>query len=630
MPKAASPVWVVPAATGLSVVLLGVLLWQDYHGGQLHTLLVLLPAFLLALVSLLLVVNATRKAPPDNQAGKCNPERIQEKLDAILEASNEAAIMTDSNCGITLFSPSAESMFGYTTEEARRRPLELLLPNAFPDGPDCGIPSPSADNPSVREIMGVRKDGSFIPIRVSLSQVRLSNQQHYLALIQDLTEQRHNEQRLDYLERYDLLTGLLNRAEFERRLHALIPAKMSADNQYVVCHIDVDQFKVINDTCGHAAGDDMLRQLAILIRSQFREQTVIARTGGDEFGLLLPDCDDARAEAICRELMQTVDNFLFTWKDRSFEVGVSIGIAGFHPQTEDPSDALSRADVACHMAKHLGRGRLHLYRRKDLELIRHHGDMHLVSTIQQALNEGRFHLYAQPIAPISPACAGEQLHYEILVRMVDENQQLVIPENFIPAAERYILMPAIDRWVISSLFKLQGENLRRWAEKSDRKGFLYAINLSGTSMGDEGFLNFLKRQFQTHDIPCRSICFEITETAAIANLEKARAMIEELKALGCSFALDDFGSGLSSYAYLKLLPVDFLKIDGNFVRNMTEDPVDHAIVDSINQIGHVLGLRTIAEWAETPGTLIQLRALNVDYAQGYGVGDMISVEDFTP
>jgi EAL domain-containing protein (putative c-di-GMP-specific phosphodiesterase class I) len=257
--------------------------------------------------------------------------------------------------------------------------------------------------------------------------------------------------------------------------------------------------------------------------------------------------------------------------------------------------------------------------------VRRHGDMRLVSTISQALNDGRFELYAQPIAPVAPS-SGSQNHFEVLVRMLDGSGEQLIPDRFIPAAERYILMPAVDRWVINRLFSLQAENLRTW-HASASEGFLFAVNLSGTSVTDEGFLRYLKRQFIDWDVPPSTICFEITETAAIRNLASARAFMQELTALGCTFALDDFGSGLSSYGYLKELPVDYLKIDGSFVRGMAEDPVSYALVESINQIGHVLGLKTIAEWAEDKNILNQLRALNVDFAQGFGVGKAIAITD---
>lgn len=556
----------------------------------------------------------------------------EEKLGAILDASADGIVMIDEGGVVKAFSPAAEMMFGYLREEILGRPIGLIIPSCRgaegSGGGEEWIPAGLATGKGVlRELAGERKGGETIPIRISLNRVRLSGRRHFVALIQDLTELRRNEKQLAYLERRDPLTGLLNRREFERRLDALLSFAEHPDTEYVLCHIDVDQFKLVNDTCGHRAGDELLKQLTILIQSQLRDSEIVARVGGDQFAALFSDCTPARAEEICDPLLQTVRSFLFAWRDQSFDVAISIGITGFRPHAETASQIISQADVACHMAKRLGGNRLQVYHRSDVDLIRHHGDMHLVSTINQALNEGRFHLYAQPIVPV----AGNrgQAHYEILVRMVDETGRPVIPDQFIPAAERYILMPAIDRWVIGQLFSTQAGNLRRWAQQyPNDRNFLFGINLSGTSLADSGFLSYIKRQFSDHDIPYRSICFEITETTLVTNLERAGKLIEELRELGCSFALDDFGTGLSSYAYLKILPVDYLKIDGNFVRDIAQDPVNYAIVESINQIGHILGLKTIAEWAENQATLTRLRALGVDFAQGYGVGETILVEDF--
>lgn len=555
------------------------------------------------------------------------------KLHAVLDASPDGIVMTNDSGMLQVFSPAAEMMFGYLKEEILGRHFGVLIPSGSYENSNGGLESwvpegLTAGPGTVRETAGIRKSGEEIPVRVSLNRVTLSGEQHFVALIQDRTESHSNEEKLAYLQRRDVLTGLLNRREFERRLDAVLAFSNHSDTEYMLCHLDVDQFKLVNDTCGHSAGDELLKQLSILVKSQLRETDTVARVGGDEFGALFMDCTLERGERICGALLQTVRNFLFTWRDQSFDVTISIGLTGFRAHAENASHVLSQADVACQMAKHLGGSRLHVYHGGDVDLIRRHGDMHLVSTINQALNEGRFYLYAQPIVPVARH-KENHVHYEVLVRMMDEKGRSLDPDGFIPAAERYILMPAIDRWVINRLFTTQAESLRRWADQFPNDGgFLFAINLSGTSLADEGFLSYIKRQFSDHGIPHHAICFEITETAVVANLDRAKGLIEELRDLGCSFALDDFGTGLSSYTYLKILAVDYLKIDGSFVRNMAEDPVDYAMVDSINQIGHILGLKTIAEWAENQSALTQLRALNVDFAQGYAVGETISIDEF--
>jgi len=555
----------------------------------------------------------------------------EQKLQSLVEAATEGIAMLDDDGLVQLFNPAAEMMFGRLEEDLIGVGFEQLFEASAPPGEQHALAWYLAnwgfsEDGGIRELIGYRSNGDEFPLRLSLSPFELDQRPHYLLLMQDLSESREAEQRLAYLAQHDVLTGLLNRAELERRLAVLLSTPASPRPHHVVCFMDIDQFKLVNDTGGHDAGDELLRQLAILIKSQLKGFDLLGRVGGDEFGVILTDCSVERAESISSNLLQTIRSFFFSWQERSYDVAVSIGLFGFKPGDESTSSILSSANVACQMAKEQGRNRLHIYHTGDTALVRHHGDMHLVAGINQALQEGRFHLYVQPIVPVNGA---DERHYEVLVRMIDEAGDTVVPDHFIPAAERYILMPAIDRWIISELFTTQGETLRQWAEVNQQTGeFLFAINLSGTSLSDDGFLNYLERLFDEWRIPFRSICFEITETAAVANLEHVKVMIKRLKSFGCRFALDDFGTGLSSYSYLKELPVDYLKIDGSFVRNMATDPVDYAMVESINQIGHILGLETIAEWAEDQTILNQLRVLNVDYAQGYGVGEPMPLKEF--
>jgi diguanylate cyclase (GGDEF)-like protein len=378
-------------------------------------------------------------------------------------------------------------------------------------------------------------------------------------------------------------------------------------------YLDLDQFKVVNDTCGHAAGDELMRQTSAVLQRRLREGDTLARLGGDEFGVLMENCHPEHAARLAEELRGTVASVPFTWQNRSFAIGVSIGVVSIVDGTFTLAEVLSAADAACYIAKDKGRNRVQMYHREDNELTLRHGEMEWVGRIHKALEEDRFCLYSQDIVPIQPG-AGMKPHFELLIRMVDEHGELIAPGRFIPAAERYNLMPSIDRWVIrtalATLAKLR--DARNTIE-------LCAINLSGASLGDERFLEFVGAQFELHGVRQDTICFEITETAAIANLEKASHFIQQLSALGCKFSLDDFGVGMSSFQYLKHLPVDFVKIDGGFVKNMLNDPIDRAMVDAINKIGHVMGKHTIAEFVENDGILVQLRAIGVDFAQGYGV-----------
>jgi diguanylate cyclase (GGDEF)-like protein len=384
---------------------------------------------------------------------------------------------------------------------------------------------------------------------------------------------------------------------------------------HAVMYLDLDQFKVVNDTCGHAAGDQLMRQVAVLLQHCLREGDTLARLGGDEFGVLLENCPPDAAMRIADKLRQTVTDFHFAWAHLSFNIGVSIGLVNVEDGLFTLAEVLRAADTACYMAKEKGRNRVQMYHPEDSELTIRQGEMEWVGRLQKALDENRFILYAQDIRPVRGGRGGGT-HCELLVRMLDEKGNLVPPMAFIPAAERYNLMPAIDRWVIRTALATLA---RIRADVSREQVDLCAINLSGASIGDERFLDFVREQLGRFALPHHTICFEITETAAIANLDKATHFIRELKSLGCRFSLDDFGAGMSSFAYLKHLPVDFLKIDGGFVKDMADDPIDRAMVEAINSVGHVMGKQTIAEFVDSEAVMAALRDIGVDYAQGYGV-----------
>ncbi len=380
-------------------------------------------------------------------------------------------------------------------------------------------------------------------------------------------------------------------------------------------YLDLDQFKVVNDTCGHAAGDQLIRQVSAVLLKRLREGDTLARLGGDEFGVLLENCPPDHALRIADQLRQTVTDFHFVWETRSYSVGVSIGLVNIKDGPFTLADVMSAADAACYMAKEKGRNRVQLYHAEDSELSVRQGEMEWISRLQKALKEDRFVLYAQDIKGLD---AGREhgTHCEILVRLLDERGELVPPMAFIPAAERYNLMPAIDRWVIRSALA----TISREQAEGGAVFEICSINISGGSIGDEGFLGYVREQFAHFPtVRPQSICFEITETAAIARLDKATHFIDELKSLGCRFSLDDFGAGMSSFAYLKHLPVDFLKIDGGFVKNMADDPIDRAMVEAINSVGHITGKQTIAEFVDGERVIALLREIGVDFAQGYGV-----------
>ncbi|MGE0383871.1 MAG: EAL domain-containing protein [Gammaproteobacteria bacterium] len=426
---------------------------------------------------------------------------------------------------------------------------------------------------------------------------------------------RQAEALLRYHANHDALTGLLNRREFELRLERALNNSRAESRRHALGYIDLDQFKLVNDTCGHVAGDELLKQLAALLRNKLRQRDTLARLGGDEFGLLLEDCDIVQAESVAQELLRAVRAFRFTWLEKSFEIGASIGLVAIEAGSTGTSELLSTADVACYVAKDLGRNRVHVYQPDDAVMVLRHGEMHWVSDITKALDESRFVLYHQDIRPLAAGTAPVR-HFEVLVRMLDDNNRVVTPGAFIPAAERYNLMPAIDRWVVTRVFSL----LARLRDLGGAPPALLAtVNLSGTSISDQGFIGFVRNCAEETRLAPGSVCFEITETAAISNLNTAVAFITELKRLGLRFSLDDFGSGLSSFAYLKNLPVDFLKIDGSFIKDIVNDPIDRVMVDAINKIGHVMGLQTVAECVEDDDILATVTDLGVDFTQGFGI-----------
>lgn len=551
-------------------------------------------------------------------------------LAAVLGAAGEAVVLCDARGRIEVFNPAAEMLFGCLAEEALGSEIgQLIGGRAW--GLDLralgALAAEERDRAPVQKTLTLRRSAEQqIPIRLRIRRIRTGSRWRLLVLAEDLSAHEHHESQTAYLRQYDWLTGLLNRREFERRLELLLRDPPGPRTPHILCQVDVDRFRVVNNTCGHAAGDKLLQHLALLLQSQLTGCRLLARIGGDEFAALFVDQPSEGALTTLEDVLQTVRNFLFTWQDRSFDVAVSIGLVAFDAGDETASTAFSKSDIACRAAKQQGRDRLHVYRDGDAETVRQHSEMLLIGTIRNALNTSRFRLLAQPIKPLQGNAQPEP-HYEVLVRMLDESGQEIVPDRFIPAAERYILMPAVDRWIIHHLLSTQAANLRSWhARFPDR--CLFAVNLSGTSLTDEGFLRYIRRQFVEWSVPFPTICFEITETATVGSLERARAFMEQLGRLGCRFALDDFGSGLSSYAYLRDLPVSYLKIDGAFVRGIDKDPVNRAMVHSINQIGHTLGIETIAEWAEDEALITTLRAMGVDYGQGFGVGEPIAVDAF--
>ena len=464
-----------------------------------------------------------------------------------------------------------------------------------------------------------RRNDAPIAIDYSVAAIRdrMSSIVGAVLVFHDMSRERQYATRLAHLASHDALTGLLNRRGFEHRLNMVLAEGQEKEFNHAVLYLDLDQFKVVNDTCGHAAGDELLRQVSALLRPRLREGDTVARLGGDEFGVLLEHCPPQPALRLAEGLRNAIGGFHFIWKTRSFNVGVSVGLVNVSDRLQTLALVLSAADSACYMAKDKGRNRVQVYSPESDEVAQRHGEMEWVDRIKQALAENRFCLYAQPVQRTHGNDASPP-YTEVLLRLRDEDSnKLIPPTEFIPAAERYHLMPAIDRWVITNAFGVLARQLGSTGNV-DSIGTC-GINLSGASIGDNDFLDFVHAQFAHFKIPHSYICFEITETTAVTSLSKAAAFIEALRGLGCQFALDDFGVGASSFTYLRHLPVDYVKIDGSFVKDMLQDPVGHAMVEAIHRIGHIMGKKTIAESVESRAILAALRTIGVDYAQGFGI-----------
>ncbi|WP_439510356.1 ammonium transporter [Marinimicrobium koreense] len=556
--------------------------------------------------------------------------RIQDQLyheknlaQVTLASIGDGVITANSAGRIQYINPVAEQLLGCSARELVEQPLDEVY-QVVDEATGKPLPSTVAQvltrpyrsgaRPEEQHRALKRKDGRTIPVQDSAAPIR-DMEGRLIGVVltfSDVSVTRELARELTHQAAHDALTGLLNRAEFERRLERLM--QEDPEGSHVLCYLDLDQFKVVNDTCGHIAGDELLRQLAVLFQSRVRDSDVLARLGGDEFGIVLNNCGVDEALQVADSIRELVEDFRFSWESKTFAVGVSIGLVPIEHYGKGLSPLLGAADAACYAAKDGGRNRVHVYEPDDQLLLERQGEMQWVNRIRRALDEDRLRLYVQPI--VSLDADDEVPRYEVLVRMLDENGGVIPPGAFMPAAERYSVATAIDRWVVANTLAWVGDDRR----KRGRVSGDYSINVSADSITDRDFLDFVLSCLQRSQVPPESICFEITETSAIANLSSAIRFIERLKSIGCRFALDDFGSGVSSFGYLKNLPVDFIKIDGSFVKDICRDSTARVMVGSINNIGQEMGLKTVAEFVESADILEALRELGVDFAQGYYLG----------
>ncbi len=539
-----------------------------------------------------------------------------------LQSLAEAIITTDKDGRISFLNPAAEQLTGSAASAAQGKLLEEIVSlvdetdrRLLSDPVHQALTTGAPVNLSRRALLLSRTNGSERSIELSASPIRNSAQELLgaVVLLHDVTEMRGLARQMSYQATHDALTGLVNRREFERRLAEAIESGHRGDGQHVLCYLDLDRFKLVNDTSGHLAGDSMLREVAKLLRDAVRDSDTVGRLGGDEFGTLLIGCPLDKARQIADDFTRSVGEYRFVWKDKIFNSGVSVGLVEISRESGTLEELLAAADTACYVAKKQGSGRVVVYSARDEALARHTGEIQWLQRLQGALKENRFHLYQQVIVAAHAEEGGPAM--EVLVRLQDEAGQELPPAEFMRAAERYRLMGLVDRWVVQATFAALGRGAISVPARRS-----VAINVSGQTLGDAQFLEYVVECFDTSGVAPAQVCFEINENAVIANLDHARRFVGVLHGMGCQFALDDFGSGVGSFSNLKNLPLDYLKIDGSFMRNLARDTVNQAMVAAMIKLARTLNFKVIAEQVEDAAAVDVARRMGVDYLQGYAIG----------
>ncbi|MDH5654475.1 MAG: EAL domain-containing protein [Spirochaetia bacterium] len=542
-----------------------------------------------------------------------------EKAQVTLHSIGDGVITTDLQGNVLFINPVGEEMTGWVLDEARLKPINEILP-LIDEKTGKNAENPVFEcikNNSISRIMQdcilINKKGNEFAVEDSASPIRDRNGEVIGAIMvfRDVSTERVLKNRLSYHARHDSLTGLFNRYVFEEKLGQIIEDSRVNKTEHSLAYLDLDQFKVLNDTCGHIAGDELLKQIGPILRKHIRDSDIISRLGGDEFGIILEFCPIEQAKIILEKTREELKNARFSWENRSFEISASIGLTNINCESKNISTVLAQADMACYTSKESGRNRIHLFTDQDQNITKHQTEMQWVASINSALEQDRFQLYSQCIIPLG--VHKDHKHHEILLRMVDEEGQIIEPDIFLPAADRYNIINKIDRWVIKKVFS----TFSRMHFESERE--IISINLSGPTVSDPKTLEFIQSLIHEYQIDPNRICFEITETSAISNLHQASELINSLKEMGCLFALDDFGTGVSSLSYLRNLNIDYVKIDGSFIRSINSDAICLAMVNSIKSISSVMGIKTIAEYVENKEILDKLNEIGVNFAQGFHI-----------
>lgn len=608
------------------LILAGVVYVNDFLGFKSSSnadRAILIGLFALGMLSFVVAISASERLSHRNQLTE-QEQKIHDlhHFYELFKNSAEGLYTSTLDGELISINPAMCQLFGYDDEAsmlasvgstsdfyASENDRDLLLGELIEQGVVLG-----------REIKGKKRNGAEFWFSLSC-QMRTENGSNYLyGSIFDVTEKKQSSISLEYMATHDPLTGVYNRREFEHQLQLAVKRLPNETEPTVLLYLDLDRFKIVNDTCGHKAGDSLIKELAQILQNIVQDAGIMARLGGDEFAVLLPRQNEDAAYLIAMRLLNAVHHYRFIWENRIFTLGVSIGLVDCAQHRNSPEQLISMADAACYVAKDMGRNQIHRYRADDESLQRYEEELNWVSHINDALQVDKFELYYQHYRPLNRELDGD--YFEILLRM-NLDGDIVPPNAFLPSAERYDLSAKVDRWVVENTFKWIHNNPEK-CENLQRCN----INLSGHSLADRDLKLFVLNAFEKYAIPYEKICFEITETMAIVKLEETLQFMRTFRQMGCKFALDDFGSGFSSYAYLKSLPVDCVKIDGSFVRDILTDHVDLAMVSSIKDVAKAMGMETVAEFVENENVMTQLGKLGVDYAQGYGVAKPSPLEDY--
>ena len=559
--------------------------------------------------------------------------KSQERLfAAILNGTGDGIISTTMEGKIRFMNPVAETLTGWKEEDAIDKPLKDVF-KLYNETSATEIEFPTAASEYIHSTPWIfescyleNKQGAqvFVEGNMTFIHDKDGDAEGKVFTFKDVTEMKRLTDTVTYQASHDRLTGLLNRDEFSQKLQNALDETKNSHVSHTLINLDLDQFKIVNDTSGHRAGDQLIQRITKTIQNNLPDNSIVARIGGDEFGILISDTDTDKAEKVTKRIFKQMQKERFIWKRNIYSITASVGIVPVTENSKDTQTILAAADDACFLAKEEGGNRIKIYSISDIRFLKRRGEMQWISKLTQALEEDRFVLYYQLIEPLT-AKPVNQFKCELLIRMLDTDGSLIMPLDFIPAAERYNLMHAIDKWVITKAIQSFTKLSQKFGLKDS--DFNFSINLSASSLNNDILYDFIKNEINTYDIPASSLCFEVTETTAIENLTKATSLMRELQKIGCTFALDDFGSGFSSFSYLKDLPVDYLKIDGAFVKDINSNKINYTMVESINKVGHVMNIKTIGEFVANSKIKDALKGIGVDYAQGYEINKPQPLED---